>query len=325
MSDPAPSSPMSPPEVTLPATLRIDDPVLHDFAAEVGTEGPVTVVGGRTRWTVGGVVEDAAREISAPMGIVAYTPDEMTVQVRAGTTVAELHHALAERNQRTALPQRSETSTIGGALAVGENDVHVLGRGRLRTALLQVRYVSAEGRLVTGGGPTVKNVSGFDLPRLMVGSLGTLGLLAEVILRTNPIPAVSVWLTSGDCDPYTVLDTVRSPSAVLHAHARTWVQLEGHGPDIEHERTKLETIGTFVETESGPELPPHRWSLSPADLRRFRGPADSVLSIGVGTVWSSEAQPSRLLSGPSALISSRLKREFDPTGRLNPGRNPAMR
>lgn len=308
----------------LAATLRIDDPVLHDFADEVGTEGPVAAVGGRTRWNHGGPVDDDARLVSAPAGIVAYTPDEMTVQVRAGTTVAELHDALAERNQRTALPQRSETATIGGALAVGENDVHVLGRGRVRTALLQVRYVSAEGRLVTGGGPTVKNVSGFDLPRLMVGSLGTLGLIAEVILRTNPIPAVSVWLTAAECDPFKVLDVVRSPSAVLVAHGRTWVQLEGHGADIDAERTKLAAIGAFTETEGGPQLPMHRWSLSPAQLRRFDGPADSVLSVGVGTVWSSEPQPSRQLSGSNALISSRLKREFDPTGRLNPGRNPAQ-
>lgn len=306
-------------------TLRIDDPVLHDFAADVGVDGPVAVVGGRTRWDHGGPIDDDVRLVNAPTGIVAYTPDEMTVQVRAGTTVAELHAALAERNQRTALPERSTASTIGGTLAVGENDVHVLGRGRLRTALLQVRYVSAEGRLVTGGGPTVKNVSGFDLPRLMVGSLGTLGLIAEVILRTNPIPPASMWLTSPDCDPFAVLDAVRSPSAVLFAQARTWVQLEGHQADIDHEQTNLDAIGTFTETEGGPQLPPHRWSLSPADLRRFDGPADSVLSIGVGTVWSSEPQPTRHLAGGNALIASRLRREFDPTGRLNPGRNPANR
>jgi len=304
--------------------LHIADPVLHDFAAEVGSEGPVAVAGGRTRWNHGGTVAADARLVTAPSGVVTYTPDEMTVQVRAGTTVAALHQTLAEQNQRTALPERSETSTIGGALAVGENDVHGLGRGRLRTALLQVRYVSAEGRLVTGGGPTVKNVSGFDLPRLMVGSLGTLGLLAEVILRTNPIPAASIWLTSSDCDPFAVLDTVRSPSAVLFTQGRTWVQLEGHEPDIEAERTKLNTIGAFTETEGGPQLPTHRWSLSPAELRRFDGPADSVLSIGVGTVWSSEPQPPRQLSAANLLISSRLKQEFDPTGRLNPGRNPAQ-
>lgn len=318
MADPSPNTAIAP-------TLRIDDPVLHEFAADVGSEGPIAVVGGRTRWDLGGAADDDVRLVTSPSGIVAYTPDEMTVQVRTGTTVAELHAALAERNQRTALAERSTASTVGGALAVGENDVHVLGRGRVRTALLQVRYVSAEGRLVTGGGPTVKNVSGFDLPRLMVGSLGTLGLLAEVILRTNPIPAVSVWLTSPDCDPFAVLDTVRSPSAVLFTQGRTWVQLEGHGPDIDHERARLDAIGAFTETEGEPPLPMHRWSLSPADLRTFDGPADSVLSIGVGTVWSSEPQSPRRLAGSNALIASRLKREFDPTGRLNPGRNPAAR
>ena len=82
----------------------------------------------------------------------------MTILVRAGTTVADLHATLAEHGQRTGLPERG--GTIGGALAVGENHLCALGRGRVREALLQVRYVSAEGRIVTSGGPTVKNVSG---------------------------------------------------------------------------------------------------------------------------------------------------------------------
>ena len=74
----------------------------------------------------------------------------------------------------------------------------MLGSRRVRETPLQLRYVSADGRLVTGGGPTVKNVSGYDLPRLFVGSLGTLGLLGEVLLRTDPVPAVSVWLALDD-------------------------------------------------------------------------------------------------------------------------------
>src|SRR4051812_7469403 len=104
----------------------------------------------------------------------------MTVRVRVGTTVAELHEALRAHGQRSALPERG--GTVGGAIAVGHNDLHVLGRGRVRDAVLQLRYVSADGRLITGGGTTVKNVSGFDLPRLMVGALGTLGVLAEAVL-----------------------------------------------------------------------------------------------------------------------------------------------
>ena len=97
------------------ARLATDDPVLQSFADEVGTEGPVTVVGNRTRWDLGGDVAPGAREISAPSGIVEYVPEEMTVRVLAGTTVGDLHTALAEQGQWSALPERG--GTVGGESA----------------------------------------------------------------------------------------------------------------------------------------------------------------------------------------------------------------
>ena len=165
------------------SSLATSDPVLFDFAALVGDADPISVRGNGTRWHVGGALADAARVVEAPAGIVDYQPSEMIVVVRAGTPVAALHAALAAAGQTSALPDRG--GTVGGAIAVGENRLDRLGRGSVRDAVLQVRYVSAEGELVTGGGPVVKNVSGFNLPKLMVGSLGTLGLLAEVVLRTT--------------------------------------------------------------------------------------------------------------------------------------------
>ena len=102
----------------------------------------------------------------------------------AGTPVAEVDAALAEHGQRVAIPP---TGTVGGALAVGRSGIRRLGDGPIRDAVLQVRYVSAAGEIVKAGGPTVKNVSGFDLCRLLVGSRGTLGFLGDVILRTRPL------------------------------------------------------------------------------------------------------------------------------------------
>ena len=307
--------------------LTIDDPVLEAFAAEVGSEGPVAVEGARTRWDLGGPTSAGVRTVRAPAGIVDYVPDEMTVTVRCGTTVADLHAALAEKGQRTALPERSGSlgnGTVGGALAVGENSMHVLGRGRVREAALQVRYVSDDGKLITGGGPTVKNVTGFDLPRLLVGSLGTLGLLAEVILRTNPIPAVNRWLVSDDVDPFAILDTILRPSAVLWNGERTWVELEGHAPAVEAEAQRLATIGTWTDDSAGPELLPYRWTLAPAELRdtsRFAGES-FVASIGVGTVLSSLAPPPPAVDPGVQALADRVKAQFDPRGRLNPGRMP---
>ena len=303
------------------ATLAVNDPTLLAFADEVGDTDAVAIEGARTRWALGGAPEGSPRVLRAPQGIVEYKPEEMTVQVRAGTSVADLHAALAEKGQRTALPERG--GTVGGALAVGENDLRALGLGRTRESLLQVRYVSAEGKIVSSGGPTVKNVSGFDLPRLMVGSLGTLGCIAEVILRTNPIPAQSRWLRAEGVDPQAVFDELLHPSAVLFDGAAVWVQLEGHGPDVDQQAHVLAELGLFEPAEV-PVLPKHRWSLSPSEAASFT-PADGerfVAVIGLGLVFTDSPQPARKLDPAVAVITDRMKQNFDPIGRLNPGRLP---
>lgn len=295
------------------------DPALDAFADEIGDTGPVAVEGARTRWGLGGELEAGTRLVRAPSGIVEHRPEEMTVRVRAGTPVADLHAELAAFGQRTGLPARG--GTVGGALAVGENDLCVLGRGRVRDAVLQVRYVSADGRVVTGGGATVKNVSGYDLPRLLVGSLGTLGLIGEAVLRTNPVPEVSRWLRAEDADPFAAFAALYRPSAVLWDGTTTWVEIEGHGPDVDVQQGEL-VAGSWEECAGPPPLPEHRWSMRPSDLRTLDtarlGPF--VASIGVGTVLASHPSPPRPVPGPLAELSTRMKRSFDPAGRLAPGR-----
>ena len=251
------------------------DRQMSAFASEIGDTGPVAVEGCRTRWQVGGALQSGTRLVKAPTGILEHRPEEMTVRVRAGTPVDELVGELASRGQRTALVRRE--GTVGGALVVGENDLSVLGRGRIRDCVLQVRYVSAEGVVITGGGPTVKNVSGFDLPRLIVGSLGTLGLIGEVILRTNPVPKVSRWMESPDTDP-PVPNVIAKSSAVLWDGTRTWVELEGHPVDVQAQQSSLAAVGHWFDTEGPPELPAslvaptQRSALPrPAGSRRVRG------------------------------------------------------
>lgn len=302
------------------STLRVDDPVLLAFAHEVGDEGPVSVEGARTRWDVGGALDPSARVLRAPTGIVKYEPDEMIVQVRAGTSVAELDTELAASRQRTALPDRG--GSIGGAVVVGENDLAVLGKGSVRTAVLQVRYVSAEGQIVTGGGPVVKNVSGFNLPKLLVGSLGTLGLMAEVVLRTNPIPETGRWLRSSDADPVAMRGAVLRPSVVLWDGTTTWIQLEGYGADVDAEEAVLSNLATFEQTDGPPQLPSNRWRLTSADVARLdvEQTGKFVASVGVGTVWAERPEPPNQVDAGSRAVSDRMKQLFDPTARLNPGR-----
>ncbi len=307
------------------AALTSQDGLLDSFAREVASHGPVVIEGRRTRWDLGGAPDPDARVLSAPTGVVDYVAAEMTVRVLAGTTVSDLHALLASHGQRSALPERG--GTVGGAVAVGENDLCVLGKGSLRASVLQVRYVSAEGRLITGGGPTVKNVTGFDLPRLMTGSLGTLGCLGEFILRTNPVPAESRWLAADDVDPVEAYKAVLAPGAVLWDRNRTWVLLEGHGPDVVAEAAALAAVGSFSEVDGPPELPKHRWSVRPSDITSLDESETGAIcaSVGVGTVFASKPQPVAAPTPGVLELSNRVKAEYDPTGRLNPGRQIGVR
>lgn len=302
--------------------LAIDDPALFAFAEEVGAEGAVAIEGGRTRWSCGGELASGARALRAPQGVVEYKPEEMTVRVRAGTPVAELEAVLAERGQRSALPTRG--GTVGGAIAVGENHLDRLARGTVRDSVLQLRYVSAEGRLVTSGGPVVKNVSGFNLPRLMTGSLGTLGLFAELILRTNPRPAVSRWLRADGVDPFAVREALLRPAAILWDGETTWLHLEGHAVDVDRETLAIESLGDFASAPGPPDLPEERWAFAPKALASIDGEATGrfVASIGVGLVFAERPAPRRAPDPVVAELSARAKATFDPDGRLNPGRTP---
>jgi glycolate oxidase FAD binding subunit len=275
---------------------------LEAFAADVGppSAGPVTCVGGRTQWTVGGAVDPAAREVRAPAGVVEFVPAEMIVRCGAGTTVAELDAALAPAGQTVALPDRTG-ATVGGVLAVGHSGLRVLGWGPVRDVLLEARFVSARGELVKAGGPVVKNVSGFDLCRLLVGSLGTLGFLGEVVLRCRPRPAVSRWFAGRVDDPFAVTSALYRPAAVLSDGSTTWVLLDGHGEDVDAQRRDVLAPVGFGEVDGPPPLTPDvRVAVAPG---RF---ADPSARAGVDPAV--------------AELNRRVKANFDPTGRLNPGR-----
>jgi glycolate dehydrogenase FAD-binding subunit len=289
---------------------------LSDFADEVGADDPVACVGTRSRWAVGGRADPSARDVHARSGIERIEPEEMIVACGAGTSVDELQAALAGCGQLVCLPPGG---SVGGALAVGRSDVTRLGRGPVRDTLLQARVVNAGGRVVKAGGPTVKNVSGFDLCRLFVGSLGTLAFLGDVILRTRPQPAVSQWFAAEPgADPFGLFRALYRPTSVLWDGERTWVLLEGHPRDV---REQAEANG-LLETDGPPALPVHRHSMPPAELRELTG--SFVAELGVGLAHRAEPRPSAAPSEAIVELHRRLKERFDPAGRLNPGRDPLL-
>ena len=185
--------------------------------------------------------------------------------------------------------------------------------------MLRIRYVGAAGQVVSAGGGTVKNVSGFDLCRLMVGSIGTLGLFAEVTLRTRPIAPVETWFSARDVNFSSVLNSASVAHSILWDGKTTWVHLCGIGVDVEVALSALDALGNWSDT-THPVLPPYAHSVHPADI----GPVDDgpfLAEVGVGTVHAhSEARP-RTPSKSVVALNRAIKQRFDPNGRLNPGRD----
>jgi FAD/FMN-containing dehydrogenase len=282
---------------------------LGEFAEEIGASGPITIAGLATR---GGPV-DGVRPVMAPGGIDWVQPDEMTVQCGAGTPVEELDAELARYGQAVAIPP---TGTIGGALAVGHSGIRRLGYGPVRDTVLQARYVNAKGEVVKAGGPTVKNVTGFDLCRLLVGSRGTLGFIGEVILRTRPRATFEQWFVT-TADPFELFPRLYRPTSVLWDGTTTWVLLEGHADDV---WTQAGEVGLSAGDPPTSMPTGGRWSMAPGRLAEL--PASDgafVAEIGVGIVHHEHRPPARAVDPAVAELHRSLKARFDPDGRLNPG------
>ncbi len=301
------------------------------FAAEVGPVGPVTVVGGRTQWAVGGLPVEGVREIVAPAGVVAHEPAEMIVRVRAGTALQDLQDAVGEGGQFVPLEAGQPShATVGGVLAVGRSGYRQLGLGPVRDSVLEMTAVSSRGDLIRSGAPLVKNVTGFDLCRLFVGSLGTLALTGEVVLRCRPRPEVEAWYLGEDADPFQLAAQLYRPMAVLWDGVCTWVGLAGYGVDVEEQARRV--LGRRFRPAAGPPSRPGdlRRSLSPGDLRDLPARTDGatrewLAQVGVGVVHCAPSAAARIgWKGPAGEIVElhrAIKERFDPDGRLNPGRS----
>jgi glycolate oxidase FAD binding subunit len=173
-------------------------PTLHPTSAEdvqgcvlaaVSNEEPLEVMGAGTKRSYGRPVE-ARRELSLAQlkGVVDYQPQELIVVVRPGTPLREVEATLAEKGQWLAFepPHWGEAATIGGAVACNLAGPRRVKAGAARDHLLGFQAVTGRGDIVTGGGRVVKNVTGYDLSKLMCGSFGTLAVMTELILKVLP-------------------------------------------------------------------------------------------------------------------------------------------
>ena len=146
-------------------------------------------------------------------GIVDYKPDDLTVVVRAGTTLAELDETLGEHGHTAVLPETSPHRTVGGVVASGASGYRRLRYGPTRDRVIGATIVTGYGEVVHAGGQLVKNVTGYDLPRLVTGSYGALGFIAEISLKLWP--AVEAPRTLHTDDPSAAHTRIFQPMASL--------------------------------------------------------------------------------------------------------------
>jgi len=135
--------------------------------------------------------------------ILEYAPGDMTVTAGAGVTIAQLQSALSAHRQRLALdPLWPERATAGGVVATNDSGALRLRYGSIRDLILGITVVLPDGTIATSGGKVVKNVAGYDLPKLMSGALGTLGIITRAVFRLHPLPHGSQTLSFAfhDCE-----------------------------------------------------------------------------------------------------------------------------
>src|SRR5437867_2970201 len=132
---------------------------------------------------------DVVLDLTGLDQVIEYNPDDLTVTVQAGISSGALAARLSPRRQWLALdPPGGAARTLGGIVATNASGPRRVRYGTARDLLLGVRFVQADGVVTWGGSKVVKSVSGYDVPKLMVGALGTLGVLTELTLRLHPLP-----------------------------------------------------------------------------------------------------------------------------------------
>lgn len=206
-------------------------------AAAAAGQG-VYPVGGRTTLDVGlpPIKPGVAVDTTALADVIDYPARDMTITVRAGITLAKLQATLAAENQWLPIDvPHPERATLGGAVVLNTSGPHRFGYGTLRDYVIGISFITDEGAEVKAGGRVVKNVAGYDLMKLQVGAVGTLGVVTQLTLKVKPKPEESVLFTFGceTADLPGVLDLLHAsksrPCAVELLNAAAWRAL-GNSP-----------------------------------------------------------------------------------------------
>jgi glycolate oxidase FAD binding subunit len=169
--------------------------MLEEFRTRILEKKPLRVRGGGSKDFYGQSLQGEILDTRGYSGIVDYEPTELVITAKCGTPLAEIESALAARRQMLAFePPAFGEATIGGIVAAGLSGPRRASVGAVRDFVLGVKLLDGGGHLLTFGGQVMKNVAGFDVSRLLAGSLGTLGLIVEVSLKVLPLSVAEATL-----------------------------------------------------------------------------------------------------------------------------------
>jgi glycolate oxidase FAD binding subunit len=168
----------------------------EQILAAVKNKTPLSIEGGGTKSWYGNANSYAKLNTRTYSGILEYQPEELVITACAGTPLKEIEAALADKNQMLAFepPHFGEDATFGGTIAAGLAGPGRISAGNLRDFVLGVRILDGKGQDLSFGGKVMKNVAGYDVSRLLPGSMGTLSLLLEASVKVLPRPAATTSL-----------------------------------------------------------------------------------------------------------------------------------
>ncbi|OWU86737.1 2-hydroxy-acid oxidase [Oceanicola sp. 22II-s10i] len=276
-------------------------------------DAPLSVVGGGTRvwWrAVDGV--DLSTAGLAKLGL--YEPGALTLVAGAGTPVETVEAVLAEKGQRLAFEPPdlrgllgvTGVSTLGGVFGANASGPRRVQAGAARDFLLGVRFVDGTGSVVKNGGRVMKNVTGYDLVKLMAGSHGTLGVMTEVSLKVLAVPEREATLVAEGLDTGAAL-------AALRASLGTPFDVSGAAHDAVTGRTliRVEGLKGSVDYRAGrlKEAVPGPWSVVTGEesAALWRDVRDAtVFAGGTAPVWRVSVTPGRAVDLVSALDEAGL-------------------
>ena len=327
-------------------------------ASEAGTR--VSIVGGRRHIDKGNPAEvDAELWTTQLDRVVAYEPAEMLVVVQSGMRCGTLASLLAEHSQEWPADAPPD-ATVGGVIASASSSSRRLAVGPLRDTVVEMELVTGDGRPVTSGARTVKNVTGYDVHRLMTGSLGTLGVITQVALKVRPLPerAVSVVAQGGFEVAAAIAAGVPRTAGVVATPGEVEVRVEGWSAEVDPIVASVGDLAGGVTILDGAPFPRAPWwtwpdagtiaeaAVAPSRLAHvLDGTTRYAALAGVGLAWIGAASPDEVASiraraasaggiapavrGPGGLgdsppaapdVHRRLRASFDPAGILAPGR-----